>query len=64
MTINKKVDEAIKGFKKYNNLKIEDYVSDKYEEDSPKKSDNYIGCDIFYNHINVVFEKTLNRGEN
>lgn len=49
--VYKDIHEAIKAFEEFNNIKVENYLSDMSEDKSGKIPDNYIGSDIFYNHI-------------
>lgn len=53
-----KVQNAIIAFEKYNNIKLENYVSDEYsnEEGQVLFLDNYIGKDIFENNIKEWLE--------
>lgn len=54
--IQKKVDEAIRIFETYNEIKIENYSSDSSVGMDDKISDNYIGQDIFALHVKEWLE--------
>lgn len=54
--IQKKVEEAIRKFEKYNDIKIENYSSDSSVGMDDKIPDNYIGQDIFALHVKEWLE--------
>lgn len=41
------INRAISEFEKFNNINIDNYISDEVEDDMGKITDNYIGQDIF-----------------
>ncbi len=48
---NKLIEEAIEKFEENNHFKISEYISDEADECDDRKRDNYIGSDIFKQHI-------------
>ncbi len=53
------VQKALSAFERYNNLKLNNYVSDDYKHtpsEGPLFSDNYIGKDIFEKHVTEWLE--------